>query len=88
MADLTDSEIANKKLVAGLLGLFLGSLGIHKFMLGYTRSGIIMPLVTVLTCGFGGFVMGVIGLIEGIVYLAATPKDFKATYIDAQKEWF
>jgi hypothetical protein len=42
----------------------------------------------VLTCGFGGFVMGVIGLIEGIIYLAATPQDFKATYIDAQKEWF
>lgn len=88
MADLTDSEIANKKLVAGLLGLFLGSLGIHKFMLGYTKAGIIMLLVTVLTCGFGGFVMGVIGLIEGIIYLAATPQDFKATYIDGQKEWF
>jgi TM2 domain-containing membrane protein YozV len=79
MADLTDSEIANKKLVAGLLGLFLGALGIHKFMLGYTKAGIIMLLVTVLTCGFGGFVMGVIGLIEGIIYLAATPQDFKAT---------
>ena len=88
MAELTDSEIANKKLVAGLLGLFLGSLGIHKFMLGYTRAGLIMLLVTVLTCGFGGFVMGVIGLIEGIVYLAATPQDFKTTYIDARKEWF
>jgi len=45
-------------------------------------------LVTMLTCGFCGFVMGVIGLIENIVDLAATPQDFKATYIDAQKEWF
>jgi TM2 domain-containing membrane protein YozV len=84
--DLT--EVSNKKLAAGLLGIFLGSFGIHKFVLGYTKAGLIMLLLTVLTCGVAGFVMGVIGLIEGIIYLTQTPQEFKATYLEGRKEWF
>jgi hypothetical protein len=42
----------------------------------------------VVTCGIASFVMGVIGLVEGIIYLTKTPEEFKATYIDAKKEWF
>ena len=84
--DLTD--VSNKKLAAGLLGIFLGSFGIHKFVLGYTKAGLIMLLLTVLTCGVAGFVMGVIGLIEGIIYLTQTPQEFKATYLEGRKEWF
>ena len=34
MAELSETEISNKKLAAGLLGIFLGSFGIHKFALG------------------------------------------------------
>lgn len=88
MTDLSETELANKKLAAGLVGIFLGAFGIHKFLLGYTTAGIIMLVITLLTCGIGGFVMGVIGLIEGILYLTKTPEEFKATYIDARKEWF
>ena len=84
--DLT--EVSNKKLAAGLLGIFMGSFGIHKFVLGYTKAGLIMLLVTVLTCGVAGFVMGLIGVIEGIIYLTQTPQEFKATYLDGCKEWF
>lgn len=82
------TEVSNKKLAAGLLGIFLGSLGIHKFVLGYTKAGLIMLLVTVLTCGLAGFVMGVIGLIEGIIYLTQTPQEFQSTYLEGRKEWF
>lgn len=88
MTDTDLTEVSNKKLAAGLTGIFLGAFGIHKFLLGYTTPGVIMLVVTLVTCGFGGFVMGVIGLIEGIIYLTKTPEEFKATYIDAQKEWF
>ncbi|RMI33240.1 TM2 domain-containing protein [Nocardia stercoris] len=42
------------KLVAGLLGIFLGSLGVGRFYLGYTRIGIAQIAVTWLTCGLGG----------------------------------
>lgn len=82
------TEVSNKKLAAGMLGIFLGSFGIHKFVLGYTKAGLIMLLLTLLSCGLAGFVMGVIGLIEGIIYLTQTPQQFKAIYLDGRKEWF
>jgi len=80
--------VSNKKLAAGLLGIFLGSFGIHKFVLGYTKAGLIMLLITVLTCGVAGFVIGLIGVIEGIIYLTQTPQEFKTTYLEGRKKWF
>lgn len=79
---------AEKKIPAGVCGILLGSLGVHKFILGYTTAGLIMLLVTLLTCGIGGPVMGVIGLIEGIIYLTKSDEDFVNTYITNQKPWF
>src|SRR5215472_1667579 len=60
---------ASSKIPAGVCGILLGCLGIHKFILGYTGAGLVMLLVTVLTCGMGASVMYIIGLIEGIIYL-------------------
>ena len=77
-----------EKVVAGLLGILLGSLGIHKFYLGYTKEGVIMLLGSLLTCGVGAAVMGVIGLIEGILYLTKTDEDFDITYVQNHKGWF
>lgn len=88
MSTLSDSEVNSKKIAAGLLGIFLGCFGIHKFVLGYTTSGVIMLLVTILTCGFAGFVMGIIGLIEGILYLTKSDQEFREIYIDGAREWF
>jgi len=79
---------ANKKIPAGVCGILLGALGVHKFILGYTRPGLIMLLVTVLTAGFGGFIMGIIGLIEGILYLTKSDSEFVATYVTGRKNWF
>lgn len=79
---------AEKKIAAGICGILLGALGIHKFILGYTKEGVIMLLVTVLTLGFGGFIMGIIGLIEGIMYLTKTDEAFVSTYVQAKKGWF
>jgi TM2 domain-containing membrane protein YozV len=79
---------AEKKIVAGVLGSILGGLGIHKFYLGYTKAGVIMLAVSVLSCGFGYAVMGVIGLVEGIMYLTKTDEEFVATYVTGKKEWF
>lgn len=77
-----------QKLTAGLLGIFLGSLGIHKFYLGYKKEALIMLLVSLLTCGFGASVMGIIGLIEGILYLTKSDDEFADTYVNNQKGWF
>ncbi len=57
------------KLVAGLLGIFLGGFGIHRFYLGYTGIGIIQIVVTICTCGIGhlwGFIEGILILVGNI----------------------
>ena len=41
----------SKRIIAGILGILLGSLGVHKFVLGYTTQGIIMLAITIVTCG-------------------------------------
>jgi TM2 domain-containing membrane protein YozV len=79
---------ASIKIPAGIFGILLGSLGIHKFILGYTGAGLIMLLVTVLTCGIGGIVMHLIGLIEGIIYLCKPDEDFVREYVERRREWF
>lgn len=53
------------KMTAGLLGIFLGAFGVHQFYLGNTKRGIIELIVTVCTCGIGGWW----GVIEGIMIL-------------------
>ncbi|PXA03283.1 hypothetical protein DDZ13_12720 [Coraliomargarita sinensis] len=79
---------ADKKIVAGILAIVLGALGIHKFILGYTKEGVIMLLVSVLTLGLFAWVMGIIGLVEGIMYLTKSDEEFVATYINGKKGWF
>ena len=54
-----------QKLVAGLLGIFLGAWGIHQFYLGDHQKGILRIVVTLVTCGIGG----IWGFIEGILIL-------------------
>jgi len=82
------SEANSKKMIAGILAILLGTLGIHKFYLGYNKAGLIMLLVTIFTCFFASAAFGVIGLIEGILYLVKTDEEFYRTYIAQQKEWF
>lgn len=79
---------ADKKIVAGILAIVLGGLGIHKFILGYQKEGLIMLLVSVLSCFTLAGVMHVIGIIEGIMYLTKSDEEFVRTYIQGRKEWF
>ena len=74
----------NKRVTAGVLGIVLGGLGVHKFYLGYTTPGVIQLVAGFLTCGAAG----VIGLAEGIIYLTKTDDEFYETYQAGTKEWF
>lgn len=74
---------ADKKVLAGILGILLGGLGIHKFILGYTKEGIIQILLCLL-CGIGA----IIGLIEGIIYLTKSDEEFVRIYVQNKKGWF
>ncbi|AXY67407.1 TM2 domain-containing protein [Thermosynechococcus sichuanensis E542] len=47
----SNSDISGKKVAAGICGILLGAFGIHKFVLGYNTEGLIMLLVSLLTCG-------------------------------------
>jgi TM2 domain-containing membrane protein YozV len=80
------------RIVAGLLGIFLGSLGIHKFYLGYRNEGLIMLLISIVggcvTFTLASWVMWVIGLIEGIMYLTKSQREFEQTYVYNRKGWF
>lgn len=88
MSSLSESEISNKKLAAGLTGIFLGAFGVHKFILGYTKPAVIMLVLSLLTCGVGYFIFQVSGIVEGVIYLTKSNAEFEAEYLDGQKDWF
>ena len=77
---------------AGLLAIFLGSFGVHKFYLGYNSAGFVMLAVSIvgslLTLGIAAGVMCVIGFIEGIIYLVKSQTDFEQLYVYNKREWF
>ena len=83
-------DAKSKKIAAGILGIIplTGSLGIHKFILGYTSAGIIMLLATVLTLGVASTLVWIISMIEGILYLTKSDEEFYQTYIEEQRPWF
>ncbi len=60
------------KIVAGILGILLGSFGIHNFYLGYTGKAVAQLLITLLTCGIGAVATSIWGLVEGIQILTGS----------------
>ena len=75
---------ADKKVLSGVLGILLGGFGVHRFVLGDTKGGIIRIVITLVTCGFGS----ILGLVEGIIYLTKSDEEFVQTYIVQKKPWF
>lgn len=75
----------NKKLAAGLLAIILGPFGIHKFLLGYTKQGVIWLFLSLISFGA---ITGLLGLIEGIIYLTKSDEEFYRTYQLGRKPWF
>lgn len=75
----------NKKVACGIFAILLGPLGIHKFYLGYTGTGILWLILSICSCGT---LTGLFGLIEGIIYLTKSDEEFYNTYQVGQKHWF
>ena len=64
------------KIVAGLLGLFLGTLGVHNFYLGYTGKAVAQLLLTLvgwILLGLGPIAAAIWGFVEGIIILCSKP---------------
>jgi len=79
------------KIVAGVLALFLGAFGVHKFYLGRMKQGVIMVVVFFLgfiLLGIPSMVIGIIAFVEGIIYLLKPEDEFQRLYIDGDKAWF
>lgn len=92
----TTNSGENKKLMAGLLGIFLGGFGVHKFILGYNKEGFILlgaflisiPLMCIVIGVLTIYIPCLIGLIEGIIYLTKSDEEFYQTYQVGKKPWF
>jgi TM2 domain-containing membrane protein YozV len=78
----------SKKILAGLMGIFFGWLGVHKFILGFTGAGLVYLLVTVCTCGIAYPLMHILSIIEGIVYLSKSDEEFHRAYVVERRSWF
>lgn len=93
--ELTSNQ-ENKKIMAGILALVFGSLGVHKFILGYKQEGFILLGTTILSYVLMCVVIGmftvfiplIIGFIEGIIYLTKSDEEFYQTYQVNKKPWF
>lgn len=82
----------NKKLLAGILAILVGGFGIHKFILGYNKEGIMLLAGTlilgVLTCGMISGLVWIITVVEGIIYLTKSDEEFYQTYQVNKRPWF
>jgi TM2 domain-containing membrane protein YozV len=76
--------ISDKKILIGIMGILLGSYGVHRFLLGDTTGGILRIVLTFVTFGLASL----IGIIEGIIYLTKTDEQFYYEYIVNRKDWF
>lgn len=77
---------------AGLLAIFLGCWGVHKFYLGYSTQGFIMLAVSVLggilSLGLIAAIVWIVAIIEGIIYLSKSQSEFEQLYVYGKHEWF
>jgi TM2 domain-containing membrane protein YozV len=80
------------RVVSGLLGIFLGMFGIHKFVLGYPREGLMMAAIGVLglpcTAGVATLAVWAVGAAEGILYLTKSNTEFDHMYVHNRRPWF
>lgn len=77
---------------AGLLAIFLGWLGVHKFYLGYNAQGFILLAVSLIgglfSFGLAAGAVVIISIIEGVIYLTKSQSEFERTYVHGKREWF
>ncbi|MGC8667655.1 MAG: TM2 domain-containing protein [Chthonomonadales bacterium] len=91
-ASAAPSSVNGTRIAAGICGILFGGLGIHKFIIGQAGAGAIMLAVALvgglLTFGLAALAMGIVGFVEGIIYLTKSDADFYREYIIGKKAWF
>lgn len=79
-------------IAAALFAIFLGAFGVHKFYMGLTQPGFITLAISIIggvfSLGAACLVMALIGVVEGIIYLAKPQDKFISEYIVGKRAWF
>jgi TM2 domain-containing membrane protein YozV len=78
----------SKRVLAGVMAIIFGSLGIHKFIMGYVGAGMVYLLITVLSIGIAAPIMHILAVVEGIIYLCKSDQEFDQMYVVGRKAWF
>lgn len=84
-------SLRQRRILAGLCGLFLGATGAHKFVLNYNLSGVIMLLLAIGLSTFNPWwwlAVWLIGALEGVIYLLTEDRTFEKRYINQHRYWF
>lgn len=69
--------------VAGLLALFLGSVGLHYFYINKPNAGILFLVATLLTCGVLGVVTQIISIIQGVLFFTSSQEEFERKWVNS-----
>ncbi len=69
-----DAALGPSRVAAALLGILLGTFGVHKFYLGKVAQGVLYLIF------FWTFIPSIVGFIEGIWYLTMSDVEFQARF--------
>ncbi len=68
----------DNKVVFGILTILFHQFGVNCFMQGDSKTGIIRILISLLTCGIGSTILGIMGIILGIQILTMSDEEYEA----------
>lgn len=78
------------RMIAGVLALFLGAFGVHKFYLGKTKAGVIMLVIFLsgwILLGIPSMMVGALAFVEAMIYFTKRDDEFQQRYVEGDKAW-
>ena len=79
------------KIVAAILAIIFGWVGVHKFYLNQNGAGAIMllgSLTGVVLLAIPTMIFGIIAFIEALIYLTMSDGEFHRRYVAGDRSWF
>lgn len=70
------------KILFGVMTIIFNSIGVPQFMQGNVGKGILHIVLSSFTCGVGGLILEIMGIVNGIKILKMSDEDYKNTYLN------